>query len=196
MHMHAPTHSTTRRPRGFTLVELLVVIAIIALLAAFLLPALASAREKANVAATTNLIGDLQQAIKQYELDRGVLPTITPGKLMGDDDQKRCLFLFLNDDKADGYGTKHAYFDFKDDIVVGGIQQIEGEGAEAIDNSPLGTLIDRWGQGIIYREYKSIPKSSKPPEAHYPNSYDIFSLGPDGEEETEDDIGNYSISKK
>ena len=64
--------------RGFTLVELLVVISIIAILAALLVPALAAAKKRAQIATAKMDIKNLELAISQYESDNNRLPAVTP----------------------------------------------------------------------------------------------------------------------
>ena len=66
----------TQRGSAFTLVELLVVIGIIAILVALLLPALASAREKARSAACKNHLRQIGLALQMYVHDNGGYPPL------------------------------------------------------------------------------------------------------------------------
>ena len=70
-----------RKIRGFTLIELLVVIAVIAILAALLLPALASAREKSRRVTCLNNLRQIDTFLNLYAMDNDdVIPPPQPEK--------------------------------------------------------------------------------------------------------------------
>ena len=72
--------------KKFTLIELLVVIAIIAILAAMVLPALQSARQRAVLTNCVNNLKEVGNALNQYRNDfSDIIPSGMPGfKSWGD----------------------------------------------------------------------------------------------------------------
>ncbi len=62
--------------KGFTMIELLVVIAIIGLLAAFLVPNLMGAKDRAKETAVKGVMHSVQLAIEAYEIENMTYPPV------------------------------------------------------------------------------------------------------------------------
>ena len=198
---------------GFTLIELLIVIVIMMFLAGITVPIVSSIQTNAKKGVTSAQISQLGLALKQFESDFGVFPSdsyttsdtaITIGgvTIPLDDDLNsgsRCLMFFLGSKfiftSSSFTATYGPYIEFKR-------SQIE----EVTSTTFTGTDTDITIEGIngttkVY-EYKDpfgtryySYDSSSPPTLNNTASFDIYSYGPDKNDDlgvsTSDDITNW-----
>lgn len=54
-----------------------------------------------------------------------------------------------------------------------------------------GEIIDAWGNVLQYRVTAEIPDANERKAKQHNDTYDLYSAGPDGVHDTEDDLGNW-----
>ena len=202
--------------KGFTLLELLVVIVIIMFLAGITIPIVSSIQTNAKKGVTSAQISQLELALKQFESDFGFFPpdsytasdtAITVGGIAipqdedlsaGTNSKSRCLVFFLGSKFTFNPGlsneeTYGPYIEFKR-------SQLVDTGANFTDTD-TGITIEGVNGGIKVYEYKDpfgsyySYNSSPPPDLNNTASFDIYSFGPDKNDDsgtsTSDDITNW-----
>jgi len=141
--------------------------------AGFLLPVLGRFGCNPSKAIAATILSNLQVALADYHHDFGVYP---PDR--GDGDMDKCsetLYFYLSGEGVDASkdnlraelrssrrDTK-VYFDFKEEYL----SDYDGDG--------YWEVIDAWGQPWIY----VVTGGTRQPY-HHPESYDLYSVGPDG----------------
>ncbi|MFC1805747.1 type II secretion system protein [Planctomycetota bacterium] len=183
--------------RGFTLIELLVVVSIIAVLAGILLPAIAAVSRAAKVAGAQSLISRIEIAANQYQKDQTHFPPdcISLGTY-------KYLNPFDGSPHTPGIALppEAVYYYLSNPFVAAKPYIQFAQGAEATDynRNDLPEVLDPWGRPILYNRgrfpgkaynvfnYAGPTQSSTDYEAadgkpwHKRESFDIYSLGPDG----------------
>ncbi len=167
-----------KNKKAFTLMELLTVIAVMAILAGLLLPALRRARARARTAAAESMIASLQVALSMYNMDYGMYPASTAAD--------------ATQNNGNSFGTTAA-----NNLVAAltaptlGGPYMELRGSD-LDTEPTNNLshrnvvLDPWGRAYVYtaRRPEAGGDASGGPFHPHPdpldNTYNIYSLGPDG----------------
>ncbi len=158
--------NSTAGPAGFTLTELLIVMAILVLLVSMIGPRLLGSKQKADINAVKTQIGMFQSALERFAVDMNRFPASEEG-----------LMALVSEPTADGGSGG----DSEDGGGTAG-----GNSGSSWDGPYLKTETlptDPWGNAYSY-EY--------PPTHNSLDVPDIWSFGPDGQENTDDDIVSWT----
>lgn len=158
---------------GFTLVELLIVMAILILLVSLVGPRLLGKKKSADMDAAETQIRLLQQALDLYAVDMNRFPSTEEG-----------LAALVFKPSSDGSEASSEDSGISDDAAT------DGSSSESSGTSWDGPYMktetlpsDPWGKAYSY-EY--------PPTHNKIDLPDIWSFGPDGQENTDDDIVSWT----
>lgn len=154
------TKRTINRKRdGFTLIEMLVVLAILVLLMSMVGPRILGSRQKADISTAKSQIGMLQASLETYNIDMRTYPETEQG------------LVALVESPSESKETKGA---------KSGASSNSGAKWDGPYVAKSSIPKDPWGNEY---QYEFPPTHGKDKSA--PN---IWSLGPDGEDGSEDDI--------
>ena len=196
-----PNCSQRRTRRGFSLIELLIVLAILVLLASLVAPRLLGSRDKANIDATKTQISLFKSTLEMYSLHMGSYPSSEQGlKALVERPSGKSLASGGEDDDFGGDGLDIGGGDELGggDEDLSGFGDDEGDDLEEEDNGGAssnwqgpylkGKLPkDPWGSSYRY-EFPSRNNDFGEP--------DIWSVGPDRKDNTDDDITSWGSSKR
>lgn len=173
--MKTSSENRSWRNRGFTLVEMLVVLAILVLLVGMVAPRVLKSQKRADVNNAKAQLGMFRTCLERYAVDMKDFPTTEQG-----------LRALIAPPDSSGSAADIGGGSFSDTDL--GASGTSGSGSS-------GT---RWDGPYVNQE--SIPKDpwgndyqyEYPPTRGTGDYPDIWSLGPDGQDGTEDDIVSWS----
>ncbi len=176
--------SRTSIRRGFSLIELLIVLAILVLLASLVAPRLLGSREKANIDAAATQISLFKSALEYYSLHNSGYPTTEQGL-------KALITRPSSDSSVGGDDEFGGEEDFGADEDLADLD-LDEEGDEMDEDG--GSSNSNWQGPYIKKEklpkdpWGSAYRYEFPGQNNKIGEPDIWSLGPDRKDNTEDDI--------
>ena len=181
-------YAASRQERGFTLVEMLVVVAIIALLAAILVPTLGGAQKTARKRKAELECNNIKTAVEQFYSDFRYMPWGKPNddkNRVGADqwaenagDQKNVMAFLQGDNKL-----HKAYLEISS----------RDNGSSSSSSTTEGVFYDPWGNPYRIGMDRNMDEQVQWNGKTYKARVLVYSLGPDGKDNTKDDIRTFDV---